>query len=68
MGNLMKKLGNHCARVLKGRAKLKLQRHNSIENVCTYKKATAIKKKRKKKKKKQFDKPNESIGGISVVS
>ena len=51
MGNLMKKLGNHSARVLKGRAKLKLQKHNSIENVCrpTYKKATAIKKKKKKK-------------------
>ena len=49
MGNLMKKLGNHFARVLKGRAKLKLQRHNSIENVCTYEKATAIKKKKKKK-------------------
>ena len=32
MGNLMKKLGNHCARVLKGKPKLKLQRHNTIEN------------------------------------
>ena len=53
MGNLMIKLGNHSARVLKGRDKLKLQRHNTIENVCTYKKATAIKKKKKKKKKKK---------------
>ena len=33
------------------------------------KKATAIKnKKKKKRKKKKFDKPNESIGGISVVN
>ena len=42
MGHLMKKLGNHSARVLKGKPKLKLQSHNTIENVSTYKKPTAI--------------------------
>ena len=65
MGHLMKKLGNHSARVLKGKPKLKLQRHNSIENVSTYKKPTAIYKKKKKKKK--FDKPNERYSIPSKV-
>ena len=43
-----------CARALKRRAKRKLQRHNSVEHLCAYKKATAIFKRTVRRTKREY--------------